>query len=100
MRACDVWIEVKPSQQCLRLLEAYAAKRSYLFYSHSFLVFHDATSKALQWSPVSKARFDSDRIDYESASLRAKSEGSIAHYYLGARSADAYEELENPTPRS
>lgn len=61
---------------------------------------NDEKSKALLRSLVSKERFDPDCIDYESASFRSKSEGNIGYYYWGARLADLYEELENPTPRS
>jgi hypothetical protein len=42
---------------------------------------------------------DPDTLRFESASIRTTDEKDIPYHYFGARFADLYEELENPTPR-
>lgn len=59
----------------------------------------DAESYSLLRSLISKASFDPDCLRFESALIRNGEEKEIQYLYFGARLADLYEEMENPTPR-
>ncbi|KIN03193.1 hypothetical protein OIDMADRAFT_52989 [Oidiodendron maius Zn] len=59
----------------------------------------DPKSRALLRSLTCTSSFDPDSLRFESASIRNGDEKDIRYHYLGARLADLYEELENPTPR-
>jgi hypothetical protein len=56
-------------------------------------------SKALLQSLTSTCNFDPDILRYDSAAIREEEEKVIEYHYFGARLADLYEELANPTPR-
>jgi hypothetical protein len=43
--------------------------------------------------------FDQDCLRFESNSIRKDTEKQISYLYFGARLAEIYEELENPSPR-
>ncbi|KAL3417856.1 hypothetical protein PVAG01_10866 [Phlyctema vagabunda] len=59
----------------------------------------DPKSKVLLQSLVSVAAFDPDCLRFESAAIRKLDEKDIPYHYFGARLADLYEELQDPTPR-
>jgi hypothetical protein len=58
----------------------------------------DPKSYSLLLSLTSTSYFDPDSL-FESTSIRNPEEKEIAYNYHGARLADLYEELENPSPR-
>ncbi|KAF7880389.1 uncharacterized protein EAF02_007235 [Botrytis sinoallii] len=53
----------------------------------------------LSLTSPSTCNFDTDMLRYESASIRNPEEQNIQYHYFGARLADPYRELINPTPR-
>jgi hypothetical protein len=62
---------------------------------------NDPKSRGLLQSLVSTAGFDPDTLRFENTSIRLPWENpsSNTYHYFGARLADLYEEVENPTPR-
>jgi hypothetical protein len=59
----------------------------------------DPKSKSLLRSLTASCNFDPDILRYDSSSIRNPYEKVIPYHYFGARLAELYEEMENPTPR-
>lgn len=59
----------------------------------------DTGSQALLRSLTVRKRFDPECLRIEHGSIRRENEEEISYLCFGARLADLYEEMENPTPR-
>lgn len=60
---------------------------------------NDTKAEKLLRSLVSTVGFDRDSLRYESSSIRRTDEKTVSYFYWGARLADLYQEMEDPTPR-
>jgi hypothetical protein len=67
---------------------------------HNVLFPSDRASHALLSSFVSEHGFDADMLRYESAAYKSKDDADVTYCYFGARLAELYDELQNPTPRT
>lgn len=59
----------------------------------------DPKSRSLLLSLISISAFDPDCVRFESIEIRNPDEKDISYHHFGARLAELYEELANPTPR-
>lgn len=60
---------------------------------------NDVKSEKMLQSLVSTAGFDRDSLRPESSSIRSSDEETVPYRYWGARLADLYQEMQDPTPR-
>lgn len=66
---------------------------------HKILFPPDPKSHALLATLVSRHGFDDDCLRYEFAQYRRDDESEGSYAYFGARLAELYDEVQNPTPR-
>ncbi|KAK6509706.1 hypothetical protein TWF481_004437 [Arthrobotrys musiformis] len=59
----------------------------------------DPSAVTLLQRLVSEKKFDEDCLRFEASTIREPHETNTRYLYFGARLADIYDELENPTPR-
>jgi hypothetical protein len=67
---------------------------------HNILFPSDQDSQAFLSFLVMKRGFDQDLTNYESARYQRTDDPEPSYHYFGARLAELYDELQNPTPRT